>query len=85
MHEQTDRALSDAQSQLIQSEADLNEVMDKLKQTDRVKSDADNEVIMLRNDVKIMKSQLAKIDQEKDELLVININKKKKTYYIYYT
>lgn len=70
LHEQTDRALSEAQSKVIHSETELADYKSKVKDTSRSNGMQDREIAKLNADIQIMKNQLTKIDKEKDELLV---------------
>lgn len=70
LHEQTDRALADCQSQLHQVEKEMFAVQERLKLTENEKEHATKEIFDLRNELTVLKGNLAKMDQEKDSLLV---------------
>ncbi|GJQ82867.1 hypothetical protein Trydic_g2605 [Trypoxylus dichotomus] len=69
LHEQTDRALADCQSQLHQVEKEMFMAQERLKFSENDKENATKEIINLKNDLTVLKGNMAKIDQEKDALL----------------
>ncbi|KAG5872211.1 hypothetical protein JTB14_029820 [Gonioctena quinquepunctata] len=71
LHDQSDRALSEAQSQLLRAETELQGYKSKMNLTHRESAGYEREIAMLQNDVDVMKTNLSKLDKEKDELLNI--------------
>ncbi|XP_060532572.1 centrosomal protein of 135 kDa isoform X2 [Cylas formicarius] len=69
LHEQTDKALSEAQNQVIRAQTELAEYQSKAKSSSHDTQAYDREIIRLTEDVQIMKNQLTQMDKEKDELL----------------
>lgn len=72
LHDQTDKALHDTQSQLLQLERELAEAHQAIDKLNRELKDQKNQPA--ETDLDTMKRQLNRIDEEKDELLVsVNI------------
>ncbi|XP_074038478.1 centrosomal protein 135kDa isoform X2 [Leptinotarsa decemlineata] len=71
LQDQSDRALTEAQSQLLRAETELQSYQSKVSLTHRESAGHEREVARLQGDVEVMKLQLSKIDKEKDELLNI--------------
>ncbi|CAG9864322.1 unnamed protein product [Phyllotreta striolata] len=69
LHDQTNRALSDAQSQVLRAESEVQTLQSKMGNSHREMSCHEREIARLQGDVDLMKCQLTKIDREKDELL----------------
>ncbi|XP_072382400.1 uncharacterized protein Cep135 isoform X4 [Diabrotica undecimpunctata] len=69
LHDQSNRALSDTQSQLLRAETELQSLHSKMNLSHRETSGYERDIARLQGDVEVMKSQLNKIDKEKDELL----------------
>lgn len=70
LQEQADRALSDAQNQVLRLETELAAAQSKMGSTNRESESREKEIGRLQGDVQYMKLQLSKIDKEKDNLLV---------------
>lgn len=77
LHEQTDRALTEAQNKVLRAETELQQLNSRMQNSHREFSVYEKEIAKLQGDIEVMKKHLSKIDREKDELLV-NINKIKK-------
>ncbi|XP_023719195.1 centrosomal protein of 135 kDa isoform X2 [Cryptotermes secundus] len=75
LQEQTDRALTDSQGKVIQSEMELTNCRERVRQLERDRARSDQEVALLKNEISVMRGTLAEVDREKDELL-INIDNK---------
>ncbi|XP_044747957.1 centrosomal protein of 135 kDa-like isoform X4 [Coccinella septempunctata] len=69
LHDQTDKALHDAQAQLVQVERQLAQAYMTIEQLKKSSRDQKNQRTEI--DLDTMKRQLNRIDQEKDELLNI--------------
>ncbi|KAL1505790.1 hypothetical protein ABEB36_005270 [Hypothenemus hampei] len=69
LHEQTDRALGEAQTQLLHAENELGSYKSRAKDSSRDTFIQDKEITKLSSDIQIMKNQLTKLDKEKDDLI----------------
>lgn len=69
LHDQSNRALADSQTQLLRAETELQSLHSKMNLSHRESSSHEREIARLQGDIEVMKSQLSKIDKEKDELL----------------
>ncbi|XP_057672202.1 centrosomal protein of 135 kDa isoform X2 [Diorhabda carinulata] len=69
LHDQSNRALADTQTQLLRAETELQGLQSKMNLSHRESSHYEREIARLQGDIEVMKSQLSKIDKEKDELL----------------
>lgn len=70
LQDQTDQALGDVQSQLSQSETELNKAMDRNKTMERQQMQFDNQVKELKQEINTLRTSMAHLDHEKDQLLV---------------
>lgn len=70
LHEQTDRALSDSQGQIVQLEKELIHAHERNKDLEHNTTHLREEIKKLNEDIILMKGSMAHIDSEKDGLLV---------------
>lgn len=70
IHEQTDRALTEAQNRVLRAETELNELHSRMQNSQRESTVYEKEIAKLQGDIEVMKKHLSKIDKEKDDLLV---------------
>ncbi|KAJ8919321.1 hypothetical protein NQ315_003905 [Exocentrus adspersus] len=69
LHDQADRALSEAQNQVLRTEREMANLQSKMSNSYRESEVNEREMNRLQSDIDYMKTQLSKIDKEKDELL----------------
>lgn len=70
LHEQTDRALTEAQNKVLRAETELHELHSRMQNSHRESAVYEKEIAKLQGDIEVMKKHLSKIDREKDELVV---------------
>lgn len=70
LHEQTGRALTDAQNKVLRAETELQEFHSRMQNSHRESSVYEKEIAKLQGDIEVMKKHLSKIDKDKDDLLV---------------
>lgn len=70
LHDQTDRALTEAQNKVLRAETELHELHNRMQNSNRESTVYEKEIAKLQGDIEVMKKHLSKIDKEKDDLLV---------------
>lgn len=70
LHEQSDRAVSEAQNRIRQLENELAEARGRLGSVHSTRDEQGQQVINLKQDINTLKRNLAQLESEKDEVLV---------------
>lgn len=70
LHEQSDRAVAEAQNRIRQLENELAEARGRLGSVHSTRDEQGQQVITLKQDMNTLKRNLTQLESEKDELLV---------------